>query len=178
VTDGWIVIPNWHRFQHYGMARRPPWIKNYTALLRDNDYLDLTLAERGLLHGIWLAYADHRGQLRSFPQLRSTLGLRGRLDHNLGQMASLNHAGLIDVVASTPLDLVLKDKESRARAREATTEGTIDRKRRAAASWIRNGAALEVPTDRLAAVLADEFKITEPDLLADLLAQAAERRVT
>ena len=30
------------------------WVKNYTALLQDPDYLDLTPIQRSVLHGVWL----------------------------------------------------------------------------------------------------------------------------
>ena len=86
----WITPANWDRFQHYGHYRRPPWIKNYTSLLHKDDYLDLPLAARGLLHGIWLAYADRDGQLRREDLVSA---LQGRvIDAHLN---SLNDAGLI-----------------------------------------------------------------------------------
>jgi hypothetical protein len=96
----WIEIPNWDRFQHYGLHRRPAWIKNYTSLLRKDEYLDLPLAARGLLHGIWLAYADRDGRLRS-ADLSSVLLARARDAH----LAALNDAGLIAFSASRPLNL-------------------------------------------------------------------------
>lgn len=103
----WITIPNWERFQHYGLYRRPPWIKNYTELLRKDEYLDLPFAARGLLHGIWLAYADRDGRLRK-ADLPATLLGRARDAH----LASLNHAGLIDFCASRPLPLSLRQEHS------------------------------------------------------------------
>ena len=54
MTDlGWIEIPNWDRFQHY-RDRDPPWIKFYTELLHDPDYLALSGDQRAILHGLWL----------------------------------------------------------------------------------------------------------------------------
>jgi len=102
----WIEIPNWDRFQHYGLYRRPGWIKNYTSLLRKDEYLDLPLAARGLLHGIWLAYADRDGRLRR-ADLPATLLARARDAH----LTSLNDAGLIAFCASKPLPLSLKTEE-------------------------------------------------------------------
>jgi hypothetical protein len=99
----WIVIPKWTQFQHYGLYRRPGWIKNYTYLLHKDEYLDQPLAARGLLHGIWLAYADRDGRLRR-DDLPATLLARARGAH----LDSLNHAGLIDFSASKPLPLSLK----------------------------------------------------------------------
>ena len=164
----WVVVPNWHRFQHYGMARRPPWIKNYTALLHDDDYLDLTLASRGLLHGIWLAYADRRGHLREGPDLSSTLQAKV-LEKTL---APLNHAGLVEFSASKPLDLDLKPSNTRA-GENPKPPGS---RQKAAENWIRNGAASEVPADHLAEVFADEFKITDPELVQELVERAKRCR--
>jgi len=103
----WIVVPNWERFQHYGLSRRPPWIKNYTTLLHKDEYLDLPLAARGLLHGIWLAYADRQGRLRTSEVPGILLG-RARDAH----LTSLNDAGLIDFRASKPLLLNLEDPKN------------------------------------------------------------------
>lgn len=47
--------------------------------------------------------------------------------------------------------------------------------RRRAEAWIRNGAADHVPPDRLAEVLEDEFKISDPDLLNELVTLAHTR---
>jgi hypothetical protein len=103
----WIIPANWERFQHYGYYRRPPWIKNYTALLHKDEYLELPIAARGLLHGIWLAYADRDGLLRT-EDVRAALGLRYRLDALTRQLDLLEQAGLIVISASKPLNL--KDK--------------------------------------------------------------------
>jgi hypothetical protein len=60
--DQWIVVCNWHKFQHYKtrdgeQITCPDWIKNYVRLLHEDAYLRLTLQQRGLLHGLWLEYA-------------------------------------------------------------------------------------------------------------------------
>lgn len=158
----WIVIPNWDRFQHY-THRRPLWIKVYTDLLRKDEYLELSFAERGLLHGIWLAYADRNGLLKT-AELSAVLQDRARQAH----VESLNHAGLIGVSASKPLSLDLKEGS---RAREAIPATANVRRARA---WIHNGAAAEIPKERLADVIADEFRIAEPDIVRELVAQAQE----
>lgn len=43
----YISIRNWEKYQHY-KDRNPPWIKCYTHLLDDDDFLDLSMAERAL----------------------------------------------------------------------------------------------------------------------------------
>ena len=71
---GYIYVPNWDEFQHYKERTTPAWIKCYRSLLHDDDYLALTLAERGLLHCVWLLVAD-RGQGR----VKADLKLLSRL---------------------------------------------------------------------------------------------------
>ena len=99
--DGWIVIPRWDEFQHRDMARStvPPWIKLYTRLLHDDDYLDLTAHQRAVLHGIWLTYASARRQLSvNTASLSSHLRLRVMTR----DLEALNHAGFIEFSASRP----------------------------------------------------------------------------
>jgi hypothetical protein len=71
----WIEIANWDRFQHY-KDRNPPWIKNYTELLHNPNYLELPLRLRGILHGLWLLYAaSHRKLPASTSYINRALGL-------------------------------------------------------------------------------------------------------
>ena len=35
--DGWIVIPNWDKFQHY-KDRHAPWLKDYVDQLDRDEY--------------------------------------------------------------------------------------------------------------------------------------------
>ena len=99
MEDGWIVIPNWRRFQHY-KDRNPKWIKVYTELMSDPAFLELTFAQRGLLISLWLEYANSRRTIR----IR-----HGYISHALGgrvrysQLEALSHAGFIEVSASKPL---------------------------------------------------------------------------
>lgn len=115
MAERWIVVPNWERFQHYGTARRPIWIKNYTALIRKSEYRDLTLSDRGLLHGIWLAYAEYEGRLRPkevaevIHRPDGTSTERAHKLHTFRTIERLNHAGFLDFVASRPLLLDLKE---------------------------------------------------------------------
>jgi len=69
--DRWIVIPRWWEFQHY-KNRDPKWIKAYTRLLNDAEYLALSWRLRGLLHGLWLLYAASDGQLPASPAVIAT----------------------------------------------------------------------------------------------------------
>jgi hypothetical protein len=95
-SDRWIVVPNWDKFQHY-KDRDPPWIKLYRDLLHKDEWLDLPLAARGLLTGIWLAYAEWNGRLR-VSDLRTVMG-HTRDTH--GTLQRLVDAGFVEVRAST-----------------------------------------------------------------------------
>jgi hypothetical protein len=99
--DGWIVIPNWEKFQHY-RDRDPRWIKNHRSLLTSEEYLDLSPGCRSILHGLWLVYASSDGQLRLDTRSISS-HLRMRV--TMQQLKRLNDAGFIQVSASKPLAL-------------------------------------------------------------------------
>jgi hypothetical protein len=107
----WIVVPNWHRFQHY-RDRSPPWVKTYTELLHDENYLELTMHQRGVLHGLWLAYAATHGQLRG-STATVTRQLGGRVSR--ATLQRLNQAGFIQFSASKPLALARSPEERRER---------------------------------------------------------------
>lgn len=97
----WISVRNWRKFQHYDPSKRAPiWVKNYTDLMDNDDYLELTAHQRAVLHGIWLAYAASRCQLRvNTASLSARLALRV----TMRQLDALSHAGWIDIVASKTL---------------------------------------------------------------------------
>lgn len=99
--DRWIVIPKWDEFQHRDMARSsvPPWIKTYTKLMGDDDFLSLSFHLRGVLVSLWLEYATARRQLRD-----STVALTRRLGQRVTtrDLETLNHAGFITFSASRP----------------------------------------------------------------------------
>lgn len=100
--SGFIAIRNWRKFQHYDPAkRRPLWIKNYTELLDDENYLKLSSRQRGILHAIWLAAASTRSVLGSSP---ARLGrIIGDPTVRRRDITSLSHAGYIRIFASKEL---------------------------------------------------------------------------
>lgn len=59
-----LAVKNFERFQHYG-DRRPIWIKLYTSLLDDWDFLQLPDAVRGQLMLFWLLAATHGNRIRN-----------------------------------------------------------------------------------------------------------------
>ncbi len=95
----WIHVRNWDRFQHY-KRRNPPWIKNYTDLLSDENYLQLPEGCRAILHGLWLDYARTGCQL---PVNTASLSRRLALRVTTPQLKRLSDAGFITLGASTML---------------------------------------------------------------------------
>jgi hypothetical protein len=98
----YIVIPHWDGpdgFQHYH-DRRPNWIKNYVALMSKPEYATLSFADRGLLHGLWLLYAESSRNI-----IVNTLYLSRQLSGRVTKksLERLNHAGFIEFSASRPL---------------------------------------------------------------------------
>jgi len=110
MSDGWIVIPNWDRFQHY-RDRNPAWIKLYTELQYDEEWLRLSLRLRGILVGLWIEYALSRRVLGASP---------ARLGRKLGDstvrhrdLERLRDAGFIELSASKPLAQRERQREKR-----------------------------------------------------------------
>ena len=117
MKDEWIWIPHWDGpdgFQHY-RDRDPIWIKNYTRLLSHDAYMSLSFASRGLLHGIWVAYAMSSRRLPG-----STLVLSRRLGGQVKRrsLESLVHAGFVEIIASDVLAARLQDASPHARPRD------------------------------------------------------------
>jgi hypothetical protein len=111
-VDGYVVVPHWERFQHYG-DREPNWIKVYTELNHRDDWRELTYAARGLLVSLWVEYASARGVIRA-------RDVHARCGQRVTQRTwdLLLEAGWIEVSASKPLALT----RARALAREKREE--------------------------------------------------------
>jgi hypothetical protein len=118
MSELWIVIPNWDKFQHY-KDRDPTWVKNYTALLQNDDYLGLAPGTRSILHGLWLVYASAHCQLRLDT---ASLSRRLALRVTKRQLESLKDAGFIELSASKPLALA-RSRESTSYLREEKSAG-------------------------------------------------------
>ena len=108
--DGWIIVRNWDRFQHYG-DRRPVWIKVYLELADSEEWAALSLAQRGLLVSIWVEFCSSRGHL----PVRS-LSKRVRQKTSERTIKSLVDAGFIDISASEPLALEEKTLKEQTRS--------------------------------------------------------------
>lgn len=134
--DGWIVVRNWDRFQHY-KNREPLWIKVYTELNSDPDWLGLSIAARGLLVTIWLEYARARGHL-PLSKVLSLCRPSARRSH----IESLSDAGFITIVASRTLAL------TRSREQEQEVDVEVDVKAKTVAGNTRtNPGQRELPAD-------------------------------
>lgn len=120
----WIVIRNWHRFQHY-RDRTPVWIKLYTELLDDPAYRTLTEPCRSLLVGLWILAAKSR---EAVPKDTRYLSQACAQRVTKQMLERLNHAGFIEFVASKPLASVLAERSTFASAR-ATRANALARER-------------------------------------------------
>jgi hypothetical protein len=124
----WIWIHNWEKFQHY-KQRQPTWIKVYVELLGDDRYLSLTSSRRGLLHGLHLAFTWTRLEL---PLDLKKINTWLRLEAKMTDIEALNHAGFIEILASSVLAERLQGARaalaSRAPARSPDVEKEVEEK--------------------------------------------------
>lgn len=101
MSDGYISVRNWRKFQHYDPEKRtPPWIKNQTELMAKDEYLELSEHRALMLHRLWLEYASSHCRLSA-----DTAGLSRRLflRATMSDLEALKAAGFIDIVASAEL---------------------------------------------------------------------------
>lgn len=121
MSDQWIVIPGWETFQHRDATRSrvPTWIKNYPELLHKDEYLDLTLAQRGLLHGLWLMFAASKSQGVTTTRTRYLLATnKAEAQHFSKNLKALSDAGFIQLLASKPASDVASAPASLEKRRE------------------------------------------------------------
>lgn len=174
MSDQWIVIPKWDGpkgFQHY-KDRDPTWIKNYRQLLASDEYRDLSLHQRGILHGLWLAYAASNRQLRL-----NTLALSRRLGQTVKtqDLERLNHAGFIRFSASKPrarrYDAAKPEKIREEKNPPTPLNGGNGKGAQVAiATLIRNGV-LRDPVDLEAELRAHPVPSVEADKLRAMLTE-------
>lgn len=99
--SGWISVIGWRQFQHYDPAKRvPPWIKNHTELMANDDYLGLSEHRALMLHRLWLEYATSRCRLSDDTAMMSR---RLAVKVTRGDLQALCDAGFIAIVASKAL---------------------------------------------------------------------------
>lgn len=125
MSDRWIWISKWETFQHYvpEPGRVPAWTKMYTQLITDEAYLDLSSHRRGVLHGLWLAFASSRCRLGADTR---SLSSRLRLRVTTPDIVSLSDAGFIEVCSRETLESLYRSSmtalASRAPARSREKE--------------------------------------------------------
>jgi hypothetical protein len=125
-AERYIEVLGWERFQHY-KDRDPAWIKNYVRLLHNDAYLDLTLHQRGVLHGLWILYAANGRQIRdSTATVSRQLG--GRVSR--ATLEALNDAGFIRIVDSKPLAPRYQDASPEVEVLRTSTKSALARARR------------------------------------------------
>lgn len=111
-----IHVRNWEKFQHADVTKRgrpPAWIRLYTELLSDENYLRLTPTRRAMLIGIWVEYARTRRELPD-----DTASLSRRLAQRVlrSDLEALEEAGFVTLSnARAHAELTLS---ARARRRE------------------------------------------------------------
>lgn len=103
MSDRQIIVRNWDKFQHKDVWRKsggkPPWIKAYTRLLHDEEYMQLTLPQRALLHGIWLMYASTGGALTTTRCRRLLSTNKAETRHFYKHLDAIADAGFIEFVS-------------------------------------------------------------------------------
>ncbi len=101
--SGWIIIPNWERYQHYNPEMRvPPWIKLHLSILHSFDFAELKPNARLTFLMLLPLFAEQRGIVRADTSYLSRLF---NVKVTKLTLESLNHAGLILFSASKPLAL-------------------------------------------------------------------------
>lgn len=61
-NDRILEVKNWRKYQHYA-DRSPPWIKVHARVLNDQDFMSLTMEQRGLLMQIWVLASEDDGKV-------------------------------------------------------------------------------------------------------------------
>lgn len=100
--DRWIVIPRWDEFQHY-KNREPIWIKTFVRQLHDDNYMDLSQSQRGLLHDLRIMFAQSNGQLSEARAKRRLCGSDAEARWWRSNLEAIEQAGLLELAASRPL---------------------------------------------------------------------------
>src|SRR4029077_2103163 len=154
----WIVIPNWDRFQHYGLRRLPAWIKIYTSLNSHDAWNELTFAERGLLVTIWLEYARSKRRLRVDTLPRS-------VTHKVytRSLESLNHAGFIHFSASPEVEVEVEEKPlGTNESYPANANGVTNSRANQTAYTTGNGLSGDITIDQAALEQAKKWLAKQP----------------
>jgi hypothetical protein len=129
VSNRQIIIRNWDKFQHKDVWRksggRPPWIKAYTRLLHDDEFLALTHAQRGILLGLWLLRASSGQDPYEAPSRRLLSTNKGESRHFQANLEALNRAGFIEFL-SQPMRERVATREEKSRENKDTNKEHVE----------------------------------------------------
>lgn len=180
--DQWLVMDRWDDFQHPDAMRSgvPPWIKTYTRLLSNDEFLTLSHHLRGVLLSLWLEYATARRQLRD-----NTVALSRRLGHRVTtrDLEALNHAGFVHFSASKPASKVAsipaRPEERREELPPKPPSGDKPDQRRPRAPFVCTGhpeaCTIEKQTEREMRAHLEDVHWLEGDQLQAAMAKARGR---
>lgn len=158
-SEGYIYVSNWEKFQHPDAIRsgHMPWMKLYTDMLGNDDWLDLRPADRVLHLGLLLLACRYgNGRIRAdskwlCAQLKIDWSGRYR------GLERLSQAGFIEVRAS-------KAASNRASKVASTDkEGSIEPKKESVASSARRNGAARKHRNRVAVGVATACSWLEDD---------------
>lgn len=103
--DTYIWITNWDERQTFQKKRgkpwAPPWVKLFTRILDDPEYLELSPETRSLLVGLWALFARSHGTVTKDTR-RLSKQLHQRVTEQ--QLQALNHAGFLVFCSGTVLE--------------------------------------------------------------------------
>jgi hypothetical protein len=121
---GYIIVRNWRKRQHHKYDS-PPWHKVYNSTLRDDDYLSLSAADRGVLHGLWtLASLSGDGRVSADRKF-----LARQLNVRRVSLEPLIQAGFIEITATKRLrvenESVTTETESETEQESTTDQSTL-----------------------------------------------------
>lgn len=99
----WIIVNGWDKFQHRDAMRRRGtalWHKVYNELLHKDEYVNLTFAQRGILHGLWMMRSTSEDI--AIARARALLGAPTTADarYIATHLDALQQAGFITLSAS------------------------------------------------------------------------------
>jgi hypothetical protein len=162
-SAGFVYVIGWEKFQHPDAVRsgHMPWVKLYTDLVGNDDWLELSPADRTLLNGLWMLTGRYgNGRLRA-----DSGHLNARLKIRKGSLDRLRDAGFIEIRASKS---ARPDASNRAGLDKDRDVGSIEptKTKSVASSARRNGAARKHQKHLATAVAtAREWKLDDPDHL-------------
>ena len=137
-----LRVRNWERWQSYRSDRgQPPWIKVHREVMRNQDWVSLSDAQRGQIVSIWLLAADKNGQLPEDPSMIMPLCY---MDSEPDITAFINMGFLEIADAETP-----KRRQSDAKATPRKRRGDVPETETEAEAQTEEGKPPEKESNRI-----------------------------